>query len=225
MFQGFSQQTIDFMWNIRFYNEKTWFEAHREEYRTVLAQPMKELAWDVYESFTAKYPEFALQPHVSRIYRDARRARGRGPYKDYLWFTLRRPAEDEWTDQPVFWFELAPETWSYGMGYYCAKPSTMARHRARIEQKPQALEKLARALQRQTEFVLEGETYARPKGDPGPLLFDWYNKKTFSLIHEEKTGAALFAPALAARLVEGFSFLAPYYRYFSTLDGDPEPKK
>ena len=27
MFQGFSDKTIDFMWGIRFNNEKTWFEA------------------------------------------------------------------------------------------------------------------------------------------------------------------------------------------------------
>ena len=40
MFQGFTQQTFEFMWNLRFNNEKSWFEAHKDEYRTVLAQPM-----------------------------------------------------------------------------------------------------------------------------------------------------------------------------------------
>ena len=32
MFTGFSQHTIDFMWNLRFNNEKPWFEAHKDEY-------------------------------------------------------------------------------------------------------------------------------------------------------------------------------------------------
>ena len=32
MFQGFSQETIDFLWGIRFNNEKSWFEAHKEVY-------------------------------------------------------------------------------------------------------------------------------------------------------------------------------------------------
>ena len=30
MFQGFSNETIDFMWGIRFNNEKSWFEQHKE---------------------------------------------------------------------------------------------------------------------------------------------------------------------------------------------------
>ena len=29
---------------------------------------------------------------VSRIYRDARRLHGRGPYKDHLWFCVERPS-------------------------------------------------------------------------------------------------------------------------------------
>ena len=33
MFQGFSQETVDFMWGIRFNNEKSWFEAHKADYQ------------------------------------------------------------------------------------------------------------------------------------------------------------------------------------------------
>jgi len=220
MFRGFSQQTMDFMWNIRFNNEKSWFEAHKDEYKNVLLQPMKALASDVFEAFDDKYPELGLSVHVSRIYRDARRAHGKGPYKDHMWFTLHTGSE--WLEKPAFWFELAPEKWSYGLGYYSAKPLTMARHRARIDNKRGPMEKLARDLSRQSEFILEGESYSRPKGDPGKLLYYWYNMKNFSLIHEESVGGAVFSPELAGRIVDGFSFLVPYYRYFSTLDGDAD---
>lgn len=221
MFQGFTQQTFEFMWNLRFNNEKSWFEAHKDEYRAVLAKPMNDLAEEVAAAYLGKYPDFGLRLHISRIYRDARRLHGNGPYKDHLWFSLRQDGED-WENQPVFWFELSPESWSYGLGYYCAKAATMAKFRARIDSRPQDMEKLARALGRQSEFVLEGENYARPKGDPGKNLFDWYSKKSFSLIHEEETGETVFSPALAGRIVEGFSFLAPFYRYLSTLSGDPD---
>jgi len=222
MFKGFSEQTIDFLWGIRFNNERSWFEAHKEEYKRVLEQPMKALAAEVFEAFNEKYPELGLSLSVSRIYRDARRLFGRGPYKDCLWFTLAR-GEDR-LEKPCFWFEIMPATWSYGLGYYCARPITMLKHRARIDKDPKPLEELARALNSQSEFVLEGEDYKRPKGDPGKLLYDWYNKKTFSLIHEEKVGPAIYSPDLVQRLVDGFSFLVPFYRYFSTLDGDPDPQ-
>ena len=44
MFQGFSEQTVDFMWGIRFNNERAWFEAHKAEYLEHFYNPMKELA-------------------------------------------------------------------------------------------------------------------------------------------------------------------------------------
>jgi hypothetical protein len=58
---------------------------------------------------------------------------------------------------------------------------------------------------------------------PDRPLAAWYNKKTFSLIHEEKIGEAVFSPELADRIIRGFSFLAPFFRYFVTLGSDPAP--
>lgn len=223
MFSGFSDKTIDFMWNIRFNNEKSWFLEHKQEYKQVFETPMHELASDVDEAFSKKHPELGLRLHVSRIYRDARRTHGKGPYKDNLWFTFRQ-CDEGWLDKPVFWFELGPESWSYGVGYYMAAPLTMLKHRARIDRDPKPAKKLMRSLNSQSEFVLEGESYARPKGDPGELLYDWYNMKNFSIIHEEKLSDALFSRELTSRLVSGFEFLLPYYRYAVSLEADSDPR-
>ena len=48
MFQGFSNETIDFMWGIRFNNEKGWFEAHKAEYLQYFYEPLKSLSREVY---------------------------------------------------------------------------------------------------------------------------------------------------------------------------------
>ena len=32
MFQGYTSETLDFMWGIRFNNDRAWFQAHKEEY-------------------------------------------------------------------------------------------------------------------------------------------------------------------------------------------------
>jgi len=221
MFQGFSQQTIDFMWNIRFNNEKIWFEAHKEEYKTVLQQPMNALASEVYSAFSEKFPDIDLTLHVSRIYRDARRLHGNGPYRDHLWFSLRKNIE-EWQTQPVFWFGLEPETWDYGLGFYSAKAETMAKHRARIDNHSKEIEKLARDFSNQTELVLGGENFKRPKGEPGGLLNNWYNKKSLYFIHQESINEAVFSADLVKRVADGFAFLVPYYRYLSSLDSDPD---
>lgn len=138
MFQGFSNETIDFMWGIRFNNEKGWFEAHKAEYLQYFYEPMKSLSREVYAAMCEAYPDLGLISKVSRIYRDARRLHGRGPYKDRLWMSIEQPVE-EWTSHPVFWFELAPEGYSFGMGYYSARPLTMAKFRARLDRDPRPL--------------------------------------------------------------------------------------
>ena len=105
---------------------------------TLVAGPMRELGEQVHAAVEEEFPKLGLNLHVSRIYRDARRLHGRGPYKDHLWFTLRRPKE-EWVSQPAFYFELAPEYYSMGMGWYDATPLTMAKLRARIDRDPKPL--------------------------------------------------------------------------------------
>jgi len=224
MFQGFPPEVVDFMWGIRFNNERSWFEAHKEEYQARLYRPMKALADEVYCRFQEKHSDLDLNYRVSRIYRDARRLHGRGPYKDHLWWTMERPVE-HWSGQPVFWFELTPEGWSYGMGFWMAPALTMAKFRARIDRDPKPMEKLARTLNRQEEFRLEGECYKRPKGSCSPLLEPWYNRKGFSLSHSAGHEGLLWSHDLADRLMEGYEFLLPYYRYFVALEGDPDPRE
>ena len=123
MFQGFSQGAIDFLWGIRFNNERGWFLAHKEEFLTLVDAPMRELAAQVSQAMTEEFPKLGLELKESRIYRDARRLFGRGPYKDHLWFSLRRRNENEGAE-PSFYFEIAPEYYSYGMGAWDLPPVT-----------------------------------------------------------------------------------------------------
>ncbi len=223
MFQGFSQETVDFMWGIRFNNEKSWFEAHKADYQAYFLAPMKELGGQVQAALLDRFPKSGLNLKVSRIYRDARRLFGRGPYKDHLWLSLFRYGNES-GGHPVFWFELAPDNWSYGMGFWDAPASVMEKHRARIDRDPAPLLRLHNKLARQEEFTLEGPSYSRPKPCGQPKLAEWCNKKILSLSHEEPLSEFLYTPALADRLVEGFAFLMPYYDYFSTLWADPDPR-
>ena len=225
MFTGFTDETVDFMWGIRFNNERGWFEAHKEDYLTYFYRPMAALADEVYDYLAHRRPDLGLIRKVTRIYRDARRLHGGGPYKDNLWFSVEQPSE-QWTAHPTLWFELGPESWSYGLGYYMARPVTMARLRARMDRDPKIMTDLTRRLKRQSEFVLEGEEYRRPKAQaPVPELEPWYRKKSFTLCHEAKLEEALFSRDLVDRLKKGYDFLLPYYDYFITLDSDPDPRE
>ncbi|MCL2163681.1 MAG: DUF2461 domain-containing protein [Oscillospiraceae bacterium] len=221
-FTGFTERTIEFMWNLRLNNNKSWFEANKEEFIRVFKSPMKALGREVYDRIAADFGGRSFIHKVSRIYKDARRVRDGEPYRANLWFSIERPAE-EWTSTPVFWFELAPENWSYGLGYYAARAETMSKLRARIDKNPKLFEKLIAPFNEQDEFVLEGPEYVRRKEAPTSKTEVWYNKKSFSLIHNQLIGDDLFSHDLVDRLVKGYSFLIPFYDYFITLDTDPAP--
>ena len=69
MFNGYSTETVDFLWGIRFNNNREWFQANKETYTKYLYEPTKELGRHLYEPFLDTP---GLLCKVSRIYRDAR---------------------------------------------------------------------------------------------------------------------------------------------------------
>ena len=68
-FQGFTRETVDFMWGIRFNNEREWFMAHKEDYINTFLTPTKELGEQVYEAMHEALPDEPLILKTSRIYR------------------------------------------------------------------------------------------------------------------------------------------------------------
>jgi len=215
MFTGFTQETIDFMWGIRMNNNKPWFEEHKDEFKRGFQAQMKELGQEVFSRITADYPDYGFIHKLSRIYKDARRVHDGALYRDNLWFSVEKPSVEgeEGAGILTFWFDLNPEGWSYGLGYYAAKAATMVKLRARIDDNPKAFEELVDLLDSQEEFKLDGPEYARQKQAPTQKTQTWYNKKSFSLIHFGKIGEELFSRDIADRLVSGYKFLMPFYDF------------
>ena len=216
MFQGFSEKSNEFLWGIRMNNERPWFEAHKKEFQDYVQAPLRDLANEVYEKFSEKHAELPLNLKISRIYRDARRLYGRGPYKSHLWFTLRMSGED-WARMPAFWFEIQPAGYSYGMGVFDAKPAYMARFRREVDRNPEPILKLARAFAQQDRFVLDEEEYKRPKGTAPAPLDQWYNRKGVDMGCFRQVDDMLYRRDLVEEILMGYEYLMPYYRYFAAL--------
>lgn len=226
MFQGFSAGASDFLWGIRFNNDRSWFQEHKQAYLTLVQQPLKVLAQEVFQQMQETYPELDLELHVSRIYRDARRLHGKGPYKDHLWFSIRKPASTHWTERPVFWFEIRPEGYGYGVGIWEAKPFTMECFRKRITEQPELLLPLAEQLEAQDVFVLDSPEYKRPKeGTPHGILAQWYNRKGFSISCDREWDSLLESADLVQTMVDGYKFLMPYYAFVQDMCAYAEMKQ
>ncbi len=215
MFNGFTKQAGQFMWDLAFNNERPWFNEHKQEFEQLVMTPFRELARDTDAIMQRRYPDMGLTLHVSRIYRDARRLHGRGPYKDHLWFSLKN--WDGLLQGPMFWFEFGAADYSYGMGFYSATAAQMQSFRAGVDANPARLERLARTVEEQDEFYLTGEEYKRPKGDVGELLNPWYNRKWLGLECRRDFGGDLLKAKLPEKLADSFDFLMPFYEYFMQL--------
>ena len=210
MFEGFSEETSQFLWDLAFHNEKPWFDEHKEQYIRVLKTPFQHLAEDTKAALeSATGDEYDL--HVSRIYRDARRLFGRGPYKDHLWFSLRRR---DWNGDLCFYFTLSASSYGYGLGGWM-RAHEAENWRRFVDANGAEVERLARRLSRRKDFALGGESYKRPKGDKSGILGEWYNKRDLEIGCQHDYGEALFDTALPEKLAEGYGSLLPYARLFA----------
>ena len=212
MFTGFSDATIDFLWELRFHNERPWFLEHKQVFLDTLDRPMKALAADVTAALEQAYPDRKWYLHVARIYRDARRLFGRGPYKDHLWFSIKHGSI--LLEGPMFWFEIGAADYSYGMGFYSATPSQMDAFRRSLDANSARFERIVRKIERGGGFRLTGEEYKRPKGHADDPLGRWYNRKRIGLECSRDHDAALYSPELPGILADAYAKLMPMYEYF-----------
>lgn len=216
MFQGFSERTVDFLWNVRFHNNREWMAAHKQEYQNDLLQPLKELANTVQAAMAEQYPNELFCSHVARIYRDARRAHGRPPLKEELWFSIFGGG-DRCTQRPEFYFSVMPEGYSFGLGIWSATPAAMARFRQDALKNPKKLTALVTDFQRQHIFSLCGTDYAKSKGDVDPLIRPWFQKRTIYFDCTRSYDDVVFSEKMAQELIDGFSLLMPVYHHFDDI--------
>lgn len=216
MFVGFSDRTVDFLWGVRFNNNREWMAAHKQEYQNDLLIPLRELAEEVYTAMSTRYPEAQLCLHVARIYRDARRMHGNGPLKEDLWFSIFGGGERR-IQCPEFYFDVSPDGYSFGLGIWSATPATMARFRRDVQANPKPLTSLAQTFAQQDRFLLQGENYSKAKGDVGMLLNPWYNKRKIYFNCERHYDDAVYSRKIVSELIDGYSFLMPYCSFFDAL--------
>ena len=216
MFTGFSRETSEFMMNLALNNDRPWFEAHRQVYERSLKQPMDELAKDVMAEMVRRFPDDPFELHISRIYRDARRLFGRGPYKDHLWFSLKPSRSME--GGCTLFFGLTALTWEIGCDYW-RDPQGMAGYRKSIDDDPKPLLQLVRRFNQQDYFTLNGPEFKRKKGHDGDELDPWYNKKYLWVDHQEPFNEKLFSHDFVTLVADGLSALMPFYRYFLKVYG------
>ena len=211
MFEGYSPETVDFLWGIRLNNNREWFMAHKPDYVKYLYEPTKALGKAIFD-LVADKPGTLVK--VSRIYRDARLHHPL-PYKESLWICLRQDVE-WWAENPCLYFEINPDRIHYGFFFWRVRPQVMEQIRQDIAQHPDQFLKMIRKVEKNTGLkVTAEELYKRPKPTDNKKLepyFAW--KGQIGCVVEEEFRPDTFGPELGQRVTALFRELMPLYDYF-----------
>ncbi|MCR4442864.1 MAG: DUF2461 domain-containing protein [Peptococcaceae bacterium] len=221
MFEGFSQATIDYLKDLAANNNKEWFEAHRADYEKHLLLPFRELAAELGPFMLTIDPYFESNPRkcVSRIHRDIRFSRDKTPYRTNMWLAFKRVYKD-WKAEPTYFFEVFPDYYRYGMGFYEIPKETLERLRELILKRDKGFEMINSIYKNQREFVLEGEKYKRVLNPELPDdLQEWHQRREIYFVCNKKADERLFSSRLAEDIAGGFKALEPAYNFFLQLRG------
>ena len=210
MFTGYTDQTADVFWGIRFNNDRAWFAEHKQEFQDAVMTPTKALAGELFDWFQAEYPDLHLNVHISRIYRDARRLFGRGPLNDHIWFSFQNAVENR-GEAPCFWFQVGADGYGCGAGWW-TPPVAAVRLRKLIDNDPKRVEKLLKQLDAQPDLVLSGPAYARPKGHADEPVGRLYNLRSVSVESMRAFDPMSASPALIEWVKARFRVLVPLYQ-------------
>jgi uncharacterized protein (TIGR02453 family) len=217
--KGFSGATLEFLLALAMNNSKPWFKDHRDEYEKYLLEPMRHLVIELAPAMLRIDPAFETAPEtdktISRIYRDVRFSKDKSPYRANMWISFKRRTPD-WKDSPVYYFEIFPDKYRFGMGYYSPSTQTMTAFRKAILARRSEFTKVISPID--GVFTLHGDDYKkRPDAPEDPALRAWYMKKNFYLAQNRETDKLLFSPKLAKHVEDGFILLAPLYRFLWSL--------
>lgn len=218
-FTGFPKDCPHFLFELGLNNNKGWFEENRARYQASVQEPLKRMASTLGPVLTEIDPEMVTDVRrvVSRIHRDIRFSKDKSPYRSNMWLGWKREWEN-WAVEPAFFFEIHPEWYRYGMGFYNIPKETMDRIRTRILARDPGFMRMVALAQSLPEFRLEGDKYKRiMKPELPEELQDWYQRKELFFCANCKMDQSVYDGSVADTVALGFRNLRPFYEWFVSL--------
>lgn len=221
MFEGFSQDAIDFLTDIRFHNNQAFYEANRERYEQKVKAPLRELCDEMASVVQLIDPRLDTRPGrtMSRIRRDTRFSRDKSPFRDHVWLGWRYPGERRSEGFGMYW-GFGPDWLGWGCGCYATDKPLMDALRLHIRRDPDDVRR-AFAGKELSAFTVYGEDYKKiavPKDVPEDLRA-LYVKKGFGIEYngDKADWALLFSHAMADRLARDLAAMAPLQRMMQRM--------
>ena len=218
MFEGFSKEAFDFLFDIRINNNKEWFEPRKKIYTQHIYEPLKALTDEIFKPFE----NTGMISKTGRIYRDE----SYPPYlhyRDTLWIYIRYNAWD-WSKTPTLYFEISPEGAEFGFRISKPVAAVMKHFRGDIADNPEYFTELIQML-RDNNIEIGGEEYKRKKKCTVPEAEELFLKKGLSAYRKITDLSELNKPELAEEIIEVFRLTMPLNDYFHGVVNKVEADK
>ena len=208
----FTPEALDFLVENQFHDSRSWYHEHKQIYKEKVTVPMVELIERLRPAFERIDSRIQCDPRrISRLYRDARRCRGKSTFRDCVWCSFH-PGHDSENPLPGFYFEISPRGFDFGCGYYIMSSEVKDTFRQLILDGDPLFAKALDAYRRQDTFRLYGELYKRNHyPDRSEEECDWLNRKSIGMSAFSEDFDLLFSKELAGYLSEKFLSLKPFW--------------
>ena len=223
-FSGFSPEGLDLLIENRLQNSKPFYDEHKDAIKRLVQQPMADLILEISDAMREIDPLFVLVPSkmISRVRRDTRYTRDKTLYRDHAWCTFCRP-KNGYDARPCYYFEVMPDSWGYGAGYYRANPAELAVLRQFVLREDKRFLDAFDAVRRSGKFELYGEEFKRPKfPDAKPESQPWLNKKNIGLSYSCTDFGPLFAGTFVDGMLKDLRAIAPFYHFLCAVHAAAE---
>lgn len=216
MFTGFPEETLRFFLDIRFHNNSTYFDEHRERYRMDVQTPFYAFIEALGPAMQKIDPLMEIRPHkcLARIRRDTRFTKDKSPYRDHLWLCFRRAAEPR-EGSVNFFFELSPSDVSWGFGTWGENKPMMEVLRRRIEADPEGVGGIIRSAGLPEHHLMcWNDTYKRMAVPPGvpEWLRPWYAARSIYVGRADTKMEWAHTEQLVRRVLKDYKAMEPLYR-------------
>jgi len=215
----FTPEALDFLVENQFHDSRSWYHEYKDIFKQKVIQPFVELIDGLQPTFADIDSRIECDPRrISRLYRDARRCRGKSVFRDCLWVTFCPSAENDYSI-PSFYFEFSPRGFDIGCGYYqFSTDSRDALHELILAEHPAFLEALE-AYEAQDTFQLYGELYKRDRY-PGQeaRINDWLNRKRIGMSSSSEDFELFFSDRLIDYAAGQFRALKPFWELLKAAE-------
>jgi uncharacterized protein (TIGR02453 family) len=199
------RRLFQFLVELRFNNERPWFQARKDRYQTEVLAPFLRLVEALTPRLQKINPAYT-QPKAFRIYRDTRFSHDKTPYKTHIAAQWRHRAALGDVHAPGFYLHLEPGECFAGGGLWSPESAALASVRHRIARRdPKWL-----AIKKQGLPLWDQDNLRRPpKGwsEDHPMIDDL--KRRHFITWVDLSDSDLCAPTAVQKIVRAFERTNP----------------